>query len=448
MLLSRTTNSLRFTAKTAAHKNIPRRVFHQGGSRFASHFSLRFLTKSAAVLALAVSPIISLSLAARPRSVKTGLDVFEQQHFSALRGKRVGVITNHTGVDRRGRSIIELLARAPGVKLAALFNPEHGLFGRADEKVSSTAYDVPTPNGPLHVPVHSLYGETRRPTPEMLEGLDALVFDIQDAGVRFYTYTTTMGYAMEEAAKRHIPVYVLDRPNLMGGEIIEGPALDRDRLSFVAYFPMPVRYAMTIGELARMFNAENKIGCDLHVIAMHGWRRSDFYSDTGLQWIPPSPNLRTLPATLLYPGLEILQEAGVSVGRGTPAPFEEFGAPWMRGEEVAAELNRRAIPGLRFRPMRYTPESGLHKGQPCEGVSIEILDRKAVRSMRMGLEIAAMLQKLYPENFSAGRILLLVGNAATIQKLSSGMPVSEIVASWAPELAAFGQMRSKYLLYR
>jgi uncharacterized protein YbbC (DUF1343 family) len=384
---------------------------------------------------------------ANVRKVETGLDVFERQHFAPLRGKRVGLITNHTGVDRQGRGVIDLLARAPGVKLAALFNPEHGLFGRADEKVPSTTYRVATAKGPLNIPVHSLYGETRRPTPEMLQGLDAIVFDIQDAGVRFYTYTATMGYAMEEAAKHHISFYVLDRPNLLGGQIIEGPVLDRDLLSFVGYFPMPVRYAMTIGELARMFNAENKVGCDLHVIPMRGWRRGDFYSDTGLTWIPPSPNLRTLSGTILYPGLEILQNAGVSVGRGTATPFEEFGAPWMNAEQIVTELDRRAIPGLRFRAMRFTPDAGLHKGQPCEGASIAIADRQSVRSMRMGLEIADVLQRLYPDKFSVERILLLVGSASSIQKLKGGVPPAEIIASWAPELAAFEQMRSKYLLY-
>lgn len=447
MALSGTTNSPACVSQVACEKiSLP--LFSSTRHLFVPLRSARFARSAPALLALAVSVIFPSTLAASPRAVKTGLDIFEQQHFAALRGKRIGLITNHTGVDRRGRSIIELLARAPGVKLAALFNPEHGLFGRADEKVPSTAYDVDTPQGPLHIPVHSLYGDTRRPTPEMLEGLDALVFDIQDAGVRFYTYTTTLGYAMEEAAKRHISFYVLDRPNLIGGEIIEGPVLDRDRLTFVGYFPMPLRYAMTIGELARMFNAENKIGCDLHVISMQGWRRSFFFSDTGLKWIPPSPNLRTIPATFLYAGLEILQNADVSVGRGTPAPFEEFGAPWMLADDVAAELNRRAIPGLRFHPARYTPENGLHKGKLCQGASIEILHPGSVRSIRMGLEIAEVLQKLYPEKFSADRLLLLLGNASSVQKVKDGTSPSDIIAGWGPDLAAFQQIRSKYLLYR
>ncbi|HYL11283.1 MAG TPA: DUF1343 domain-containing protein [Candidatus Acidoferrales bacterium] len=392
--------------------------------------------------------LTSLCSAKETRLVKTGLDVLEGQGFAALRGKHVGLITNQTGVDRRGRSILDLLANASGVKLVAVFNPEHGLYGRADEKVDSTSIEVKTKKGSLQLPVYSLFGETRRPTPEMLHGINALVFDIQDAGVRFYTYTTTMGYAMEEAAKLHIAFYVLDRPNLLGGEIVEGPLLDRDRLNFVGYFSMPVRYAMTIGELARMFNSENKIGCDLHVIAMRGWKRQYFYADTALKWIPPSPNLRTLNGAVLYPGLEILQDAGVSVGRGTPAPFEQFGAPWMRGEELAAELNRRGIPGVRFRATAFTPENGLHKGELCEGAAIEITDRNAVRPMRMGLEIAAALQKLYGDRFSVEKTITLLGNAATIAKLKSGVPPADIISGWAVDLIAFQRIRSRYLLYR
>lgn len=381
------------------------------------------------------------------RQVKTGLDVLEEQGFLPLRGRRVGLITNQTGVDRRGRSAIDLLANAKGVELAVLFSPEHGLYGRADEKVESSAIEVKTKKGAVQVPVYSLFEDTRRPTPEMLRGIDALVFDIQDAGVRFYTYTTTMGYAMEEAAKLHIAFYVLDRPDLLGGEIIEGPLLDRDRVNFVGYSPIPVRYAMTIGELARMFNAENKIGCDLHVIAMRGWKRSYFYADTGLKWIPPSPNLRTLNGSALYPGLEILQDAGVSVGRGTPTPFEEFGAPWIHAGELAGELNRRGIPGVRFRPAQFTPESGLYKGEPCEGAAMEITDRNAVRSVRMGLEIAAALQKLYADKFSVEKILPLLGNSATIEKLKNRVPPADIISGWAVDLVTFQRIRSKYLLY-
>src|SRR5271168_2670903 len=300
--------------------------------------------------------------------VQTGLDMLEAQKFAALRGKNVGLITNHTGQDGQGRSTVDVLFKAPGVKLVALFSPEHGLAGRNDEKINSST-DAAT-----GLPIFSLYGETLRPTEEMLQGVDALVFDVQDAGVRFYTYTTTMAYCMEEAAKRHIAFFVLDRPNPIGGEIVEGPMLDADKTGFVGYFPLPVRYGLTIGELAQFLNAENKIGVDLHVIAMKNWHRNYFFDSTGLRWVPPSPNLRTLKGTILYPGLEILQNAGVSVGRGTETPFEEFGAPWMHGEEVAARLNERHLAGLRFVAAQYIPLEGLYSGQRLEGVGIRITD--------------------------------------------------------------------------
>jgi uncharacterized protein YbbC (DUF1343 family) len=282
----------------------------------------------------------------------------------------------------------------------------------------------------------------------MLQGIDALVFDVQDAGVRFYTYTATMGYCMEEAAKRHISFYVLDRPNPMSGNIVEGPMLDADKTSFTAYFPLPVRYGLTIGELAQFFNAENHINCDLHVIAMRNWHRNYFFESTGTKWIPPSPNLRTLKGSVLYPGLEILQSAGVSVGRGTETPFEQFGAPWMNGEQVAAELNARHLGGLRFVNQPFIPVIGLYSGQRCGGVAVRITDRQAVRAMRMGLEIAAVLKKSYPDKFDPEKLMVLVANAETIKQLQEGTPPEKIVASWSADLAAFEQLRKKYFLYK
>jgi uncharacterized protein YbbC (DUF1343 family) len=372
---------------------------------------------------------------------ETGIDVLEEQQFAPLRGKRIGLITNHTGVDSAGRRTIDVLAKAEGVHLVALFSPEHGIAGRVDARVPSTTDEA------TGLPIYSLFGETLRPTDEMLRGLDALVFDIQDAGVRFYTYTTTMAYAMEEAARHHLAFYVLDRPDPLGGEAIEGPMLDRDRLSFVGYFPMPVRYAMTLGELAQMFNAENKIGADLHVIAMKNWHRRDTFEATGLAWIGPSPNLRSLNAALLYPGIEILQAAGVSVGRGTDAPFEVFGAPWMHGVELAAELNRHFVPGVRFVPTRFTPRDGLYKDQACEGIALVITDRASLDSMLMGLEIAAMLHKLYPDHFQLEKMIELVGSKETIDRIGKGESPARIVMSWADALDAFRKLRAKYLLY-
>src|ERR1700676_2325757 len=290
------------------------------------------------VLSVFICVHLWVQIPASAAQTLTGIDVLEAQEFAPLAGKRVGLITNQTGIDRDRRSTIDLLAHAPGVKLVALFSPEHGIRGTFDERVSSTTDEA------TGLPVYSLYGETERPTEAMLAGLDVLVFDIQDAGVRFYTYITTMGYAMEGAAAHHIAFYVLDRPDPLGGERIEGPMLDRDPTNFGGYFPMPGRMAMTLGEMAQMFNAENKIGCDLHIIRMENWQRKLWFSDTGLPRVNPSPNLHSPEAEILYPGLEILQAGGVSVGRGTTQPFKLFGAPWIHGEELAAYLNRRAIP--------------------------------------------------------------------------------------------------------
>jgi len=373
--------------------------------------------------------------------VQMGLDVLESEKFASLRGKHVGLITNHTGVDFQGRSTVEVLAKAPGVQLVALFSPEHGIAGHALDKVSSSK-DPST-----GLPIYSLYGEQLRPTDEMLKDIDTLVFDVQDAGVRFYTYTTTMAYCMEEAAKHGIAFFVLDRPNPLSGDILEGPMLDADKTSFVAFYPVPVRYALTIGELAEFYNSENHINVDLHVIPMKNWHRNYFFESTGSRWIPPSPNLRTLKGSILYPGLEILQSAGISVGRGTEAPFEEFGAPWMDGDEAAAQLNAKNLPGLRFSNQPFIPVSGLYAGQRCGGVGVKVTDRAAVRSMRMGLEIAALLQKKYPRQFDASKILQLIGNEQAVRDLQAGTAPEQIVHSWGEALAVFDRVRRRYLLY-
>jgi uncharacterized protein YbbC (DUF1343 family) len=411
--------------------------------------SHRIRTRShdaAVCFALAISFCAPLHAAAkrsgRPGRVHTGLDILEAQKFAPLRGKHVGLITNHTGLDSQGRSTIDLLSHAPGMHLVALFSPEHGLAGHFDEKVSSSR------DSSTGLPTYSLYGETLRPTDDMLKGIDALVFDVQDAGVRFYTYTTTMAYCMEEAAKRNIVFFVLDRPNPISGNIVEGPLLDPDKTNFVAYFPLPIRYGLTIGELAQLFNAENHIGADLHVVTMKNWHRNYFFESTGVRWIPPSPNLRTPKGAVLYPGLEILQNAGVSVGRGTEAPFEEFGAPWMSGDDVAPALNSLRLPGLRFVAQPFIPAAGLYSGQRCGGVAVRITDRAAVRSVRMGLEIAVVLRKLYPAQFDPAKLLDLTGNAETIRLLGENTSPEKIVASWSADLAAFEQMRKKYFLYK
>jgi uncharacterized protein YbbC (DUF1343 family) len=374
--------------------------------------------------------------------VQTGLDVLEAEKFAPLRGKHIGLITNHTGLDYQERTTINVLAHAPGVQIVALFSPEHGIAGHSDEKFSSSK-DAST-----GLPIFSLYGDHLRPTDEMLQGIDALVFDVQDAGVRFYTYTSTMAYCMEEAAKRNIAFFVLDRPNPLNGDIVEGPMLDAEKTAFVAYYPLPVRYGLTIGELAQFLNTENHINAQLHVIPMRNWHRNYFFESTGLKWIPPSPNLRTLKGSLLYPGLEILQNAGVSVGRGTEAPFVEFGAPWINGEDIAAVLNARSLPGVHFVNQPFIPVSGLYAGQHCGGVGVRVTDRFALRSMRIGLEIAAELHKKYPDHFDFTKILFLLGNDSTIQQLQAGTPPAEIIASWAKDLAAFDQARRRYFLYK
>jgi uncharacterized protein YbbC (DUF1343 family) len=372
---------------------------------------------------------------------KTGIDILEEQNFAPLRGKRVGLITNQTGVDSQGRRTIDVLAHADNVKLVALFGPEHGIAGQLDAKVGN-ATDAAT-----GLQIFSLYGDTRRPTDEMLQGLDALVFDIQGAGVRFYTFITTMGYCMEAAAKHKILFFVLDRPDPLGGEKIQGPMLDPSRISFVGYFRLPVVYAMTLGELAQMFNAENEMGLDLHVIAMKNWRRSQTFDQTGLTWIPPSPNLRTLNEAFLYPGIEILQAAGVSVGRGTDTPFEQLGAPWIHSDVLLNSLTTRQIPGVSFTAATFTPSDGLYKGEACAGVKLAITGRDTFDSIRTGLEIADALHRLYPERFEVTKLMDLLASQTTVDALIAYQAPASIIASWDSDLAEFRALRAKYLLY-
>jgi len=280
-----------------------------------------------------------------------------------------------------------------------------------------------------------------------LQGLDALVFDIQGAGVRFYTFITTMGYCMEAAAKHKIAFFVLDRPDPLGGEKIQGPMLDPSRISFVGYFRLPVVYAMTFGELAQMFNAENKLSLSLHVVAMKNWRRSQTFDQTGLTWIPPSPNLRTLNEAVLYPGIEILQAAGVSVGRGTDAPFEQLGAPWIQSDPVLNSLTARQIPGVSFTAASFTPSEGLYKGEACAGVKLTITDRNAIDSIRTGLEIADALHRLYPERFEVTKLMDLLASQTTVDALIAYQAPASIIAGWDSDLAEFRALRTKYLLY-
>jgi uncharacterized protein YbbC (DUF1343 family) len=410
---------------------------------FRNRFLPTFIFVAVVTATLAATPT-RIAQAGPPQAVEhvqTGIDVLEEQNFAPLRGKRVGLITNQTGMDSQGRRTIDVLARADGVKLVALFSPEHGIEGKVDATVGN-ATDAAT-----DLPIYSLYGDTKRPTDQMLQGIDALVFDIQGAGVRFYTFITTMGYCMEAASKHQIGFFVLDRPDPLGGEKIQGPMLDPERMSFVGYFRMPVIYAMTLGELAQMFNAENKTGVELHVIAMKNWHRSQTYDQTGLKWIPPSPNLRTINEVFLYPGIEVLQPAGVSVGRGTDAPFEQVGAPWIHSDELLKNLTPRQIPGVRFTAASFTPTGGLYNGEGCEGVKVEIIDRDTFDSIRVGLEIADAMHRLYPLRFQITKLTDLLGSQATVDALIAFQPPASIIASWTNDLAAFRAMRAKYLIY-
>jgi uncharacterized protein YbbC (DUF1343 family)/CubicO group peptidase (beta-lactamase class C family) len=373
--------------------------------------------------------------------VQTGIDVLVSEKFASLAGLRVGLITNHSGLDSAGRRTIDLLYQARRVKLVCVFVPEHGLFGNKDSKIAS----MKEPKTGL--PVYSLYGDTKHPTEKMLRGLDSMVFDIQDIGVRFYSYITTLGYAMEAAARKGMAFYVLDRPIPINGSLVQGPVMDRDLKSFVGYFPMPVRYGMTVGELAGMFNAENRIGLKLHVIKMRGYQRTDWYDETGLQWVNPSPNLRTLTEAILYPGVAMVEGANVSVGRGTDTPFELLGAPWMNEQELASYLNERRIQGVRFIPVDFMPDNNPYGKKLCHGVRIVLVDRNIFDSAALGVEIACALYKLYSDKFLLESILPLVGSHEVIQAIKKGQDPNSIIQSWQESLEQFLRMRSKYLLY-
>ncbi len=384
----------------------------------------------------------SRSAPARSRNgIMVGVDVLAARKFAPLSGKRVGLITNHTGLDAAGKRTIDLLARAPGVNLRAVFSPEHGLSGVVDAKVAS-GRDAAT-----GLPVYSLYGETRRPTPDMLRELDALVFDMQDAGARFYTYMTTMGYAMEAAAKKGIDFIVLDRPNPVTASRVEGPVMDSDLKSFTGYFPLPVRHGLTLGELARMFNAEHKIGARLTVVPMQGYRREMWFDETGIAWVNPSPNLRSLTQAIFYPGVALAEASNVSVGRGTEFPFELLGAPWIESEPLAKYLRGRPMPAVEFEPVSFRPVSSRFKGEICHGVRLILKDRDRLDAVRLGIEILCALQRLHPGRFEIDKALGLVGSRAVMQAIKDGQDPQAIAAAWQPQLDEFKKRSDPYLLY-
>ena len=392
----------------------------------------------------------SRRMAVRNGSVQTGIDVLEAHKFDVISGgdtkKHIGVLTNQTGVDAQGQRTIDVLAHSPGVSLDAIFSPEHGVTGTLDTTDLTNSKDAAT-----GVTIYTVYGakdSLRRPSIDVLKTLDAVVIDIQDAGVRFYTYETTLGYFLEAAAKAGIEVIVLDRPDPITGSFVQGPLSDPGKENFNAYHAVPVRHGMTMGELAQMFNAERHIDAKLKVVPMEGWMRGDWFDSTGLTWINPSPNLRSPTAATLYPGVGLVEGANISVGRGTDTPFELLGAPWIKGRELATYLNARNISGVRFVPTEFTPAASNYSGQKCSGVNFVLLDRNSLDAPELGIELAAALHKLYPDQFRLDKIDELLVNRSVLDALEKGEDPRRIAQDWQESLDKFMQIRQKYLIYK
>lgn len=373
---------------------------------------------------------------------RTGIDVLAQNGFAALRGSRVGLVTNHTGLTRAGQTTIDALFSAPGVTLSALFGPEHGIRGDFDQPAVSDSVDAQT-----GLPVSSLYGARTQPTAEQLDGIDTLVFDIQDIGCRFYTYLSTLGHTLEAAHTHGKRVVVLDRPNPITAAHTEGPIADADKLAFVAYHPIPVRHGLTFGEMARLFHAEKHLTCPLEVIACEDWRRGDWYDATGLLWTNPSPNMRRLSAAALYPGVGLLEFTNVSVGRGTDTPFEIFGAPYLDARAFAAALNAERLPGVGFIPVQFTPTASVFAGETCSGVQILLLDRDALDAVCVGLTLALALRRLYREAWQPEKLMTLLVNQKTYDAVATEQNYSNIAAGWAEDLEAFEARAQAWRLY-
>ena len=373
--------------------------------------------------------------------VRLGIDVLKEAGFAQLAGLRVGLLTNDACRDGSGQRTVDVLSQAPGFRLLALFSPEHGLGADKDGKVASGRHAA------TGLPIHSLYGDNRRPRAEMFSGLDAVVIDLQDVGVRFYTYATTIGYVMEAAARLRLKIFLLDRPNPIGAAGVRGPMLDPDLRSFTAYFPTPVQHGMTMGELARMFDGEMRMGADLTVVAMRGYHRQSWFDETGLAWINPSPNLRSLRAAILYPGVALIEFTNVSVGRGTATPFEVVGALWIDGSALAKFLQARRIPGVEFKAVDFTPTADRHAGKRCGGVRIDLTDRSVLDAPRLGIEVAAALHRLHPNVFSLRDVQTLLASRQTLAALVAGQDLAAIAEGWRAGAEAFVAMRAKYLLY-
>jgi len=376
------------------------------------------------------------------RQVLTGIDVLVRDHFAPLVGRRVGLITNHTGLDRHGVRTVDRLHAAAGVELVALFSPEHGLQGKFDQARIQDARDPPT-----GLPIFSLYGSTRKPSAAQLAGIDTLVFDIQDIGARFYTYISTMGLAMEAAAQHGLRFVVLDRPNPIGGKVVAGPVLEAGQESFVGYHRLPVRHGMTVGELARMFQAERGLKLDLQVVPLAGWRRADYWDATGLLWVNPSPNMRSLAQAVLYPGIGLLETTNLSVGRGTDVPFEVLGAPWLDGRRLARELSACRLPGVAFVPVRFTPDSSKFAGKSCGGINLVVTDRRHFQSVRTGLQIACVLRRLYPQAWKMEHFNRLLASPTAWQAIRAGCDEATVCRLTQRGLDDFLARRQHFLLY-
>jgi len=380
--------------------------------------------------------------------VRTGLDVLVRDGFKPLVGRRVGLVTNQSGIDAARTSAVDLLAAGKGFTVTALFSPEHGLRGTEDAAVSSSR-DAKT-----GLPIHSLYGKTRKPTADMLKDVDLLVFDIQDIGTRYYTYCTTLALVMEAAKEQDKGLLVLDRPNAIGGVEVEGPILEEGlRGNFIGYFALPTRHGLTLGELARLYNTEFKIGCRLDVVPMEGWSRSQYFDETGLPWVNPSPNMRSLAAAIAYPGLGALEGTNLSVGRGTDKPFLLYGAPWIDGPALCRELESRKLPGVRWKPASFRPskQPGMpvypHTDQDCGGFEVDIVDRPAFRPVLSSLHVLDALYRLYPKDLSFGRSCGMIGLRSIETDLKAGKSPAQIERGWQADLDAFRAARKKVLLY-
>ena len=374
-------------------------------------------------------------------SVLNGIDVLQKHRFAPLKGLKVGLITNHTGKNRQRYPTIDSLMNAPEVELKALFAPEHGLYGLLDEAVADSVDER------TGLPVFSLYGKNRAPTTEQMRGLDALVFDIQDVGCRFYTYISTMGLAMEAAGQNGLKFFVLDRVNPIRGDVMDGPML-RGKTSFVGYHDIPLRHGMTVGELAQMFKAERKFNVDLTVIKMEGWSRDQWFDATGQPWGNLSPNMRNLTEATLYAGVGVLETTSVSVGRGTDTPFEILGAPYIHDLKLAHELNQLGLKGVRFVPVRFTPDASVFKGQSCAGVNIILTDREHCDVVDIGISIAKLLHRWYPEQFGLKKMDRLLINREILAAIKEDKPLDEIKKLYAKDLAEFAKRREPYLLYK